>query len=116
MKLKSGKILSTFPSKLDKKLDAMLQDFKVLFSDNPKHAKELLDIISEIDSIGYRFVLRGKIEEVYDVNNLKKTTPLMESAGELAWLLVDNPIYHDIIETRIKNFDLETPLLGNMED
>lgn len=117
MKLRSGKILPSreykLPEKLDNLLETRLQKFKTLFSDNPEHAKELLKIISKSKSIEIRFDIREKIEEVYDINDPEKINPLMGAAGDIAWLLVGSPQYHDIIEKRIKNFDLETPLLGD---
>lgn len=117
MKLRSGKTLSTLPSKLNNELETKLQEFKKTFAENPKHAKELLNIISEAWNGGVRFEIRDKIEEVYNNNEIPGGTgDLMGAAGELAWVLVFNPNYHDIISERIQTFDLEMPLLGNMEE
>lgn len=120
MKLRSGKELpirhSQLPEDLDDLLETRLQNFKILFSDNPQHAKELLHIISGSYSISCHFSMREKIEEIYDNTNPKKINPLMGGAGALMTLIVNEPEYHDLIEKRIKHYDLESPLLGDVED
>lgn len=119
MKLRSGKTLSILPSKLNNELETKLQEFKKTFAENPEHAKELLNIISEAWNGGIRFEIRDKIEEITDPqdrNTIIKRNIEEGAAGELAWILVLNPNYHDIISERIQTFDLEMPLLGNMEE
>ncbi len=131
MKLRSGKIFppipKTMPLVLESELEARLQEFKQLFSGNPAHAKELLEIISEAVTIEWRWPIREKIEEIYHDNELPNgTAPFRRAAGFLANLVMgveevyakNNivPEYRDIIQERIKSFDLETPLLGIMED
>jgi hypothetical protein len=101
MKLRSGKTLSTFPSKLNDELETKLQEFKTLFSGNMQHAKELLDIIIEATSTDIRIAIRAKIEENYDIHNVAEINPLMGAAGGLACLLIKYPQYHDIIENKI---------------
>jgi hypothetical protein len=119
MKLRSGKILTTFPSKLNNELETRLQNFKIVFTDNPKHAKELLDVISEVWNWDFRFAIRDKLAEITDPqdrNTIIKRNIEEGAAGELACLLVGNPQYHDIIEKRIKDYALEAPLLGSIEE
>jgi hypothetical protein len=135
MKLRSGKILpsppivvsrlkpSVLPEALDNDLKNDLQCFKTLFSSNPKHAKELLDIISQAQDGGIRFAIRDKMEEITDPRDpnmddatyTKKATQ-HGAAGDLACLLILNPQYHDIISERIQTFELETPLLGTIDE
>ncbi len=119
IQLRSGKVLPPRPSKLPEELNEILetrlQKFKELFSANPKHAKELLKIISIAQTIEIRFNIREKVQEVYDENNPSKTNPLLGAAGDVAWTLVYNPQYRDLIKIKINNFDLETPILGNDE-
>ncbi len=116
IKLRSGRALNTFPYNLDRKLAIMLQDYKGMTSEDSKHARELLDIISESDNVGYRFIIAKKTEEVYSPHNLEKITPIMGVTGALAHLLIDYPQYHDVLAEKMKNFDLETPLAGNIEE
>ena len=123
MKLRSGRELperiDKLPEDLDSLLEDRLQEFKTLFSNNPQHANELLKIISKAISIEIRFAIRDKLEEITDPqdrNTIIKRDTESEVAGSLARVLIYNPQYHDIIEDRIKNFDLETPLLGNVEE
>lgn len=122
MKLRSGKILfKEFPPKLDvldklvRTIELMLQDFKTMTSENPKHARELLDLISQSNNSAYGYAITGKITEAYDNN--EKTMPLRFLTGKLFGLMVfEYPQYHDIMEAKIKNFDLETTLTGEMEE
>ncbi|CAB4124085.1 hypothetical protein UFOVP51_10 [uncultured Caudovirales phage] len=120
MKLRSGKelppLIDKLPEDLSNILEIRLQNFKKSFAGNIQHAKELLKIISKAISIEIRFNIRDKIEEVYDINNPEKINPLMAVAGDLSQVLIYSPKYHDLIEERIKNFDLETPLIGNIEE
>jgi hypothetical protein len=118
IKLRSGKelppLIDKLPEEIQTILQERLQNFKVLFSDDKQHAKELLKIISKAISSEIRFNIRDKIEEVYDINNIEKINPLRASAGELASVLIYCPKYHDLIEERINNFDLESDLLGDL--
>ena len=119
MKLRSGKTLSTLPSKLNNELETRLQNFKIVFTDNPEHAKELLDVISDVWNWDFRFAIRDKLAEITDPqdrNTIIKRNIEEGAAGELACLLVGNPQYHDIIEKRIKDYALEAPLLGSIEE
>lgn len=75
----------------------------------------MLKIISKAQTIEIRFNIREKVHEVSDQNNPSKTNPLLAAAGNVAWDLVFNPDYHDAIIKKIKNFDLETPILGSDE-
>lgn len=119
MKLRSGKVLPTridrLPEDLDNLLETRLQEFKKMFSDNPQHAKELLKTISKAKNGDARVYISSKVEEAYDPN-LIETHSLLRTAGELLRCLIYNPEYHDLIEDRIKNYDLELSLLGNVED
>lgn len=124
MKLRSGKILTPPPplsesakiEKLVKKVEFMLQYYKAVTSDNPKHARELLDIISEANNGAYSYIITSKIKKAYDDNN-EKTIPLKSVSGRLLGLLVfEYPQYHDILELKLKGFDLETPLAGETEE
>ena len=49
-----------------------MQKFKEIFGDNPKHAKELLAIISNSKGLGNRFEIRDKIAEINDSTNSRK--------------------------------------------
>lgn len=122
MKLRSGKVVSKLPPKLsvlekiDKELEYMLQFFKAQTSENPKHARELLDLIGESNNAGYKYIIRSKIAEVYR-DDFDKTGPIGGVATKICGLANrEYPQYHDYIEERIKAFDLESPLLGAMED
>jgi hypothetical protein len=128
MKLRSGKVLPTrhsaLPPVLEEELETRLQEFKTLISGNKQHAKELLNIITKYICMDDRMLIREKIEEVYDIN-LLETHSLMRASGYLARLLFGNssfyrehyiePEYHDLIQARMKGFELETPLLGSDE-
>lgn len=127
MKLRSGKVKGTLPKKLDDKLEDSLERFKEAFSDNPEHAKKLLNIIGSSKGIESRAYISRTINEAYNDNELPVgTSPLLSTAGDLMLLVIGKntfykknhiePIYHDIIQSRIENFDLETPLLGDMEE
>lgn len=119
MKLRSGKVIDhrKLPKKLENELESDLQNFKTAFSANLKHAKELLEVISEAQSIAARVPIRNKIDEAYDYNIRPGGTGDLEGAAtKLACTLIFHPRYHDIIETRIKEYDLETPLAGNVEE
>lgn len=124
MKLRSGKMLTppaplSEEAKLDKlikRVEFMLQYYKAVTSDNPKHARELLDIISEANNAGFGYIITSKIEKAYDDNN-EKTLSLKGVAGRFLGLLVfEYPQYHDVLEAKMKNFDLETPLTGEAEE
>jgi len=129
MKLRSGKELPAridrLPKDLDNLLKTRLQEFKTLFSGNPQHAKELLNLISKCKSRDNRVDVSEKVAEEYDINKPIEITPLMVAAADLMRLLVGNssfyrdhhiePEYHDLIQARMKGFDLETPLLGSDE-
>jgi hypothetical protein len=129
MKLRSGKIIRSSPRELPKELndelETELQNFKKLFSNNKKHAKEVLKIITKASSINSRVDIREKIEEAYNEDE-SDISSLQGAAGDLAWLIIGNssfykehniiPKYHDLIQARIQNFDLETPILGEVED
>lgn len=119
IQLRSGKVVKftggILPEELNNSLETKLQNFKRLFSGNLEHAKELLKIISKAQTIEIRFNIREKVHEVSDQNNPSKTNPLLSAAGNVAWALVFNPDYRDAILKKIKNFDLETPILGSDE-
>ena len=131
MKLRSGKVLKynmdTLPQKLATKLENSLQGFKELFNSNREHAKELLTIINNSRGLNDRFVIRDKIEEIQKDNKLseKKVLVLNNIVAELRWLVIGNsdfykqnniePIYKNIIQDKIENFNLESSLLGDME-
>lgn len=119
MELRSGKVLPSRPSKLPDEinniLETDLQKFKTSFAANPKHAKELLKIISIAQTIEIRFNIREKVQEVYDKNNPSEINPLLNAAGSVSQALIYNPKYRDLIKTKILNFDLETPILGSDE-
>jgi hypothetical protein len=118
MKLRSGKVLpirvDKLPEDLDNLLEARLHEFKTMFSNNPQHAKELLNLISKCKSRDNRIDVRQKVAEGYDENELE-TVPLTAAAGGLMRLVVGNYEYHNLIQTRMKGFDLEIPLLGSDE-
>jgi hypothetical protein len=120
MKLRSGRELperiDKLPQNLDNLLKDRLQEFKKMFSGNPEHGKELLHIISQSRSISSRFSITDKVEEIYDINNPEKINPLLRVAGALMVLVINEPKYHDLIHVRMENFDLETNLLGNVEE
>lgn len=118
IQLRSGKVVKftggILPQELDNNLETKLQNFKTLFSGNLEHAKELLKLITHARSVDFRFSLREKIGEVYDMNK-SETKELRGAAGAVTWTLVFNPDYHDAIIKKINNFDLETPILGSDE-
>lgn len=130
IKLRSGKVIVSKPSKLPKKLNDVLeenlQNFKTLFSGNPQHAKELLNLISKCKYKDNRSDVSDKIEEEYGLMGASETAPLFMVAGELMRLelgysifykeLDIEPKYYDLIKSRYKNFDLETPVVGEVED
>ena len=132
MKLRSGKVLGSnnmdiLPDKLAVKLEENLKYFKELFGANPKHAKELLDIINSAKGIGMRFEIYDKIEEISTIDSFEEQRiTMLGVAGELCWLVVGidcfykenniEPMYRDAIESRIKDFGLELDLLGDHHD
>ncbi|MEN9917692.1 MAG: hypothetical protein RL662_128 [Bacteroidota bacterium] len=125
MKLRSGKELSALPAKLNKHLEELLEDFKMVFSDNPHHAKELLDLISNCTSYDDRFAIRDKIEEAYDPHTLPRGTDGHEQvAGGLSRIVVGYPYYHAIIIAKMEPLywelftleNTEAPLLGSVEE
>lgn len=119
MKLRSGKILAEpvfeLPENLDALVDECLQDFKAASLSNTQHAKELLNLISKTKSLEYRFCIKAKIAELYDINKPENAT-LPGAAGLIARLLTEYPMYHDLLEKKIKNFDLESPLIGDLTE
>lgn len=119
MKLRSGRELperiDNLPEDLDSLLEDRLQEFKTLFSNNPQHAKELLKLISKCKYLDHRIDVREKVEQIYDENVLE-TIPMIRLAGELMRLVIGNYQYHDIIDKRMNNFDLEADLIGDIEE
>jgi hypothetical protein len=125
MKLRSGKVLSALPAKLDKKLEELLEDFKMVFLGNPHHARELLELISNCTSYDDGRSITDKIREVYDPHTLSRGTDGHEQiAGHLAWIVVENPCYFAIIIAKMEPLyrelftleDAEAPLLGSVEE
>lgn len=120
MKLRSGKELperiDKLPANLENLLETTLQQFKILFSNNPQHAYELLKLISKCKYIDHRMDVREKVAQMYDENKPETTAPLMGTAGDLMRLVIGNYQYHEIIVKRMNNFDLEADLLGNIEE
>ncbi|MCI4437199.1 MAG: hypothetical protein JHC33_10380 [Ignisphaera sp.] len=130
MKLRSGKMLKsrvdTLPKKLEDELEADLENFKTLFSGNLQHAKELLNLISTCRYTDHRVLVSEKVGEGYDLNKPVETTKFLRAAGELMRLVIGSssfyrenniePEYYDIMRTKVKNFDLEIPILGNIEE
>lgn len=119
MKLRSGKVIpsgvSELPKELEDELQVHLQAFKEAVSTNPKHGKELLYVVSKAEGTGHRFLIRPKIYEAYDSNDIKATIPLQAAAGTLAWFLVSHPEHRYLIQSQMENFDIETSLSGEME-
>jgi hypothetical protein len=114
MKLGTAHVKGQLPEALEKQLQEEMQMFKMIFSGNKQHAKELLEIISKASNDAVRFPLRDKIHEISSAQDPEKTNPLLGAAGGLACTLVYNPDYYDIIQSKIENLSAE--MTGEVEE
>lgn len=128
MKLRSGKVLSNPnapPELLINELNKRLNAFKQAFADKPEFAQELLIFIGHSKGMSSRIGMVDMIEEAYNDVPKIQLTQQYSTAGSLLSFINGRdltfyhsnyiePVYNKFIQDTIDHYDLEMPLIGDM--